>query len=155
MTLTGPGGIGKTALAITAVRDLLPDFEDGAWLIELASLSDPILAPSVVAGVLGLQLGGDLVTAEAMAQGIGDRHLLLLLDNCEHLIDATASLAEAVRRVCPRATVLATCREVMRIEGEAVYRVPALDVPALNVPALNVPVLMTTPHSRELGSLAM
>src|SRR5215813_12512406 len=88
VTLTGPGGIGKTALAMKAVRDLLPDFEDGAWLVELASLSDPDLAPSAVAGVLGLKLGGDRVTAESLAHGIGDSHLLLLLDNCEHLIDA-------------------------------------------------------------------
>ena len=130
VTLTGPGGIGKTALAMKAARDLLPDFEEGAWLVELASLSDPALAPSAVAGVLGLKLGGDRVTAESLAHGIGDRHLLLLLDNCEHLIDAVADLVETMMRLCPRATVLATSREIMRIEGESVYRVPALDVPA-------------------------
>jgi predicted ATPase/DNA-binding winged helix-turn-helix (wHTH) protein len=130
VTLTGPGGIGKTALAMKAVRDLLADFEDGAWLVELASLSDAALAPSAVAGVLELKLGGERITAEALAGGIGDRHLLLLLDNCEHLIDAVAALAEAVMRFCPRATVLATSREIMRIEGESVYRVPPLDVPA-------------------------
>ena len=94
VTLTGPGGIGKTALAMKAVRDMLGDFEDGAWLVELASDSDAALAPSAVAGVLGLKLGGDRVTAEALARGIGDRHLLLLLDNCEHLIDAVAALVE-------------------------------------------------------------
>jgi predicted ATPase/DNA-binding winged helix-turn-helix (wHTH) protein len=130
VTLTGPGGIGKTALALKTVRDLLPDFEDGAWLVELASLSDPALTPSAVAGVLGLKLGGDRVTAEALARGIGDRHLLLLLDNCEHLIDSVAVLTEAVMSLCPRVTVLATSREIMRIQGESVYRVPALDVPA-------------------------
>jgi predicted ATPase/DNA-binding winged helix-turn-helix (wHTH) protein len=130
VTLTGPGGIGKTALAMKAVRDMLPDFADGAWLVELASLSDPALAPAAVASVLGLNLGGDRVTAETLARGIGDRHLLLLLDNCEHLIDAIADLAEAVMGHCPRATVLATSREIMRVQGESVYRVPALDVPA-------------------------
>lgn len=138
VTLTGPGGIGKTALALKAVRDLLPDFEDGAWLVELASLSDPALAPSAVAGVLGLKLGSDQVTAEALAHAIGDRHLLLLLDNCEHLIDAVAALAEAVMSLCPRVTVLATSREIMRIQGESVYRVPALDVPAAGEEAPNV-----------------
>ena len=138
VTLTGPGGIGKTALAMKAVRDLLPDFEDGAWLVELASLSDPALAPSAVAGVLELKLGGERITAEALARGIGDRHLLLLLDNCEHLIDAVAALAEAVMRLCPRATVLATSREIMRIEGELVYRVPALEVPALGQEAPDI-----------------
>ena len=138
VTLTGPGGIGKTALAMKAVRDLLADFEDGAWLVELASLSDPALAPSAVAGVLELKLGSERITAEALAHGIGDRHLLLLLDNCEHLIDAVAALAEAVMRLCPRATVLATSREIMRIEGESVYRVPALEVPALGQEAPDI-----------------
>lgn len=138
VTLTGPGGIGKTALALKAVRDLLPDFEDGAWLVELASLSDAALAPSAVAGVLGLKLGSDQVTAETLAHAIGDRHLLLLLDNCEHLIDAVAALTEAVMSLCPRVTVLATSREIMRIQGESVYRVPALDVPAAGEEAPNI-----------------
>jgi hypothetical protein len=131
VTLTGAGGIGKTVLAMKAVHGLLADFEHGTWLVELASLSDAALAPSTVAGVLDLKLGGERITAEALARGIGDRHLLLVLDNCEHLIDAVAALVEAVMRLCPRATVLATSRDVMRIPGECVYRVPALDVPAL------------------------
>jgi predicted ATPase/DNA-binding winged helix-turn-helix (wHTH) protein len=129
VTLTGPGGIGKTALAIKAVRDLLADFEDGAWLVELASLSDAALVPSAVAGALGLKLGGERVTAESLAHGIGDKHLLLVLDNCEHLIEAVAALVDALMRLCPRAIVLATSREVMRIQGESAYRVPALEVP--------------------------
>ena len=130
VTLTGPGGIGKTALAMKAVSGLLADFEHGAWLVELASVSDAALAPSTVASVLALKLGGERITAESLARAIGDRHLLLLLDNCEHLIDAVAALVEAIMRLCPHATVLATSREIMRIQGEAVYRVPALDVPA-------------------------
>ena len=113
-----------------AARDLLADFEHGAWLVELASLSDAALAPSAVAGVLELKLGGERITAESLARGIGDRHLLLVLDNCEHLIDTVATLVEVVMRLCPRATVLATSREVMRIQDESVYRVPPLDVPA-------------------------
>jgi DNA-binding winged helix-turn-helix (wHTH) protein len=129
VTLTGPGGIGKTALAMKAVRDLLADFEDGAWLVELASLSDAALVSSAVAGALGLKLGGERVTAESLAPGIGHRHLLLVLDNCEHLIEAVAALVDALMRLCPRVTVLATSREVMRIQGESVYRVPALEVP--------------------------
>src|SRR5262249_22212501 len=129
VTLTGAGGIGKTSLAMKAVRGVLADFEHGAWLVELASVSDAALAASTVAGALGLTLGGEQVTAEALARAIGDRHLMLVLDNCEHLIDAVASLVETVARLCPRASVLATSREVMRIQGEAVYRVPTLDVP--------------------------
>jgi predicted ATPase/DNA-binding winged helix-turn-helix (wHTH) protein len=130
VTLTGPGGIGKTALAMKAVRGLLADFEHGAWLVELASLSDAALAPSALASALGLKLDGERVTPESLARAIGDGHLLLLLDNCEHLIDAVAGLVEEVTRLCSRATIVVTSREIMRIEGESVYRVPALDVPA-------------------------
>jgi predicted ATPase/DNA-binding winged helix-turn-helix (wHTH) protein len=138
VTLTGPGGIGKTTLATKVARDLLAEFELGAWLVELASLSDPTLAPSAVAGVLELKLGGERVTAESLGHGIGDRHLLLVIDNCEHLIDAVADMVETVMRLCPRITVLATSRDVMRIQGESVYRVPALDVPPLEHDATDV-----------------
>ena len=130
VTLTGPGGIGKTSLAIKAVRYLLPDFEDGGWLVELASLSDPGLVPSTVASTLGLKLTGE-ISAESVARAVGGRHLLLVLDNCEHVIDAVANLAETFTRLCPRTTIVATSREVLRIDGESVYRVPPLEVPAL------------------------
>jgi predicted ATPase/DNA-binding winged helix-turn-helix (wHTH) protein len=130
VTLTGPGGIGKTSLAIKAVRYLLPDFEDGGWLVELASLSDPGLVPSTVASTLGLKLTGE-ISADSVARAVGARHLVLVLDNCEHVIDAVASLAETFTRLCPRTTIVATSREVLRIDGESVYRVPPLEVPAL------------------------
>jgi predicted ATPase/DNA-binding winged helix-turn-helix (wHTH) protein len=130
VTLTGPGGIGKTALAIKAARDLLAEFGGGGWLVELASLTDPELVPSAVAHVLGLQQGGDEISAEEVARGVGGAHLLLVLDNCEHVIEAAARLAESLVRSCPRVTILATSRELLRITGEAVYRIPPLDVPA-------------------------
>ena len=130
VTLTGPGGIGKTSLAIKAVRYLLPDFEDGGWIVELASLSDPGLVPTTVASTLGLKLSGE-ISAESVARAVGGRHLLMVLDNCEHVIDAAANLAETVTRLCPRTAIVATSREVLRIDGESVYRVPSLDVPAL------------------------
>lgn len=136
VTLTGPGGIGKTVLAMKAASDLLADFQDGAWLVELASLSDTALAPSAVAGTLKLT-PGDRVTAESLARAIGDRHLLLVLDNCEHLIDAVAILVEILMRLCPHTTVLLTSREILRIQGETVFRVPALDVPAPGQQALD------------------
>jgi predicted ATPase/DNA-binding winged helix-turn-helix (wHTH) protein len=129
VTLVGPGGIGKTSLALDVGRRLLPDLNGDVWLVELASLSDPGMVASVAASVLGLRIGSGEVTASTVAQAIGGTRMLLVLDNCEHVIDAAASLAESVVRLCPRAIVLATSRESLRIDGEHVYRVPPLDVP--------------------------
>jgi predicted ATPase/DNA-binding winged helix-turn-helix (wHTH) protein/Tfp pilus assembly protein PilF len=130
VTLTGPGGIGKTSLAIVASRSLLANFDGGGWFVELASLSNPDLVPSTVASALGLKLSGE-VSAESVARAVGAKQLLLVLDNCEHVIDAAASLAERFVGLCPHIAVLVTSREVLRIDGEAVYRVPPLEVPAI------------------------
>jgi predicted ATPase/DNA-binding winged helix-turn-helix (wHTH) protein len=128
VTLTGPGGIGKTALALEVAR--APSSFDGErWLIELAALSDPGLVPSAVASVLGLRIAGSEISAEPVARAIGDRKLLLLLDNCEHVVAMAAAVAETILRLCPNATVLTTSREALRIEGEHVYRVLPLEVP--------------------------
>jgi len=129
VTLTGPGGIGKTALALEVARSVVGEFADGGWLVDLASLSDPDLVPSAVAGALRLRLGADIISPEAVARTIAEKKLLLVLDNCEHLIDAAATLAETLIRLCPRVTILATSREVFRIEGEYAYRVAPLEVP--------------------------
>src|ERR1700688_4115845 len=128
VTLTGPGGIGKTRLALEVARGLFPSFQGDVRLVELASLSDPALVPSAVAAGLGLKFGGE-ISAELVARAIGAQKLLLVLDNCEHVIDASARLAETIVRRCPRTTILATTREILKIEGEHVYRVPPLDVP--------------------------
>jgi predicted ATPase/DNA-binding winged helix-turn-helix (wHTH) protein len=133
VTLTGPGGIGKTALATEVARGTLVDFADGSWLIELAVLTDPGLVTSAVAAAVGLQLGGETISPEAIARAVGGRSLLLILDNCEHVIDATADLVEAIILHCPNVTVLATSREVLKIAGECVYRVPPLDIPSSDV----------------------
>ena len=129
VTLTGPGGIGKTVLALEVARNLLPTFQGDVLLVELGSLSDPDLVATAVTGVLGLKLGGGEISAEAVARAIGSKKLLLVLDNCEHVVDAAARLAEKIVRLCPCATVLATSREILRVEGECVYRVPPLEVP--------------------------
>jgi predicted ATPase/DNA-binding winged helix-turn-helix (wHTH) protein len=130
VTLTGPGGIGKTRLAFEVARGLFPSFQGDVRLVELVSLSDQGLVPSAVAGGLSLKLGGDEISAESVARAIGAERLLLVLDNCEHVIDAAARLAETIVRMCPRTTILATSREILKIEGEYVYRVPPLDVPS-------------------------
>jgi predicted ATPase/DNA-binding winged helix-turn-helix (wHTH) protein len=129
VTLTGPGGIGKTRLALEVARGLFASFQGDVRLVELASLSDPGLVPSAVTAVLGLKLGGDEISAESVARAIAAQKLLLVLDNCEHLIDAVATLAETVVRMCSRTTILSTSREILKIEGEYVYRVPPLNVP--------------------------
>ncbi len=130
VTLTGPGGIGKTTLALNVARGVLGEFTDGGWLVELASLSDPDLVPSAMASALCLKIGGETISAGSVARAVGEQHLMLVLDNCEHVIDAVANLTETLVRRCPRITILATSREVLRIDGEYVYRVPPLEVPA-------------------------
>jgi predicted ATPase len=129
VTLTGPGGIGKTMLALEVARSLFPTFQGDGCLVELASLSDPGLVPTAVAGALGLRLGGDEISPEAVGRAIGDRKLLLVIDNCEHVVDAAAEMVETLLRLCPGTTVLVTSRELLEIDGEHVYRVPPLDVP--------------------------
>src|SRR5437868_5241159 len=129
VTLTGAGGIGKTRLGLDAARRLLPKFADGVWVIELAPLSDPDLVPAAVATALGLDLTGGAVSPERVANALAAKQLLLVLDNCEHLVGAAASMAEAVLRANPAACVLATSREPLRAEGECLYRVPSLAAP--------------------------
>jgi predicted ATPase/DNA-binding winged helix-turn-helix (wHTH) protein len=129
VTLTGPGGIGKTALAINVARRLFPTFDGDGVVVELVSLSDPKLVPSAIASVLGLKMGGDEISPDSIARAIGGEKLLLVLDNCEHVVEAAARLAETLVRLCPQTSILATSREILRIEYERVYAVPPLDVP--------------------------
>ncbi|MGA0560858.1 winged helix-turn-helix domain-containing protein [Ancylobacter sp. VNQ12] len=129
VTLTGPGGIGKTALAIELARSLLARFDAGVWLVELASLADPGLLPVAVGEAIGLKADGRPISAESVARVIGHDRLLLVLDNCEHLVASAAQLADVIVRLAPNAVILATSRETLRINGEYVYRVPPLEVP--------------------------
>jgi predicted ATPase/DNA-binding winged helix-turn-helix (wHTH) protein len=130
VTLTGPGGIGKTSLALKVARGVVGEFADGGWLVELASLSDAALVPGALASALRLPTGPSSVTPEAVARYIGNKNLLLVLDNCEHLIVAVATLAETLLALCPHTTIMTTSREILRIQGEHVYRVLPLEVPA-------------------------
>jgi predicted ATPase/DNA-binding winged helix-turn-helix (wHTH) protein len=130
VTLTGAGGIGKTRLALATARRLLPNFADGVWVAELAPLADPALVPAAIAAVLGLAFPAGAVSAEHVANALSGKELLLVLDNCEHVIDAAAKMAEALLRANPAVHVIATSREPLKAEGEWINPVPPLAVPA-------------------------
>src|SRR5882672_10477843 len=125
VSLVGAGGIGKTRLGLEVAR-----FPDGVFLAELGPLSSPQLVPATVASALGLSHAADTVSHDSVAEAVGTRRLLLLIDNCEHVIEAAARMAEALLRASPGAFLLVTSREPLRVSGEHVYRVPPLEVPA-------------------------
>jgi predicted ATPase/DNA-binding winged helix-turn-helix (wHTH) protein len=129
VTLTGAGGIGKTRLSFEAARHLRPRFADGVWAVELAPLSDPELVPVAVATALGLELASGTASPQSVANALRSQQLMLVLDNCEHVVDAAARMAAALLRANPAARVIATSREPLRAEGERVYPVPPLAVP--------------------------
>lgn len=132
LTLTGVGGAGKTRLAIEVARRQVQAFEDGVWLVDLAPTTDPGGVPQALAETLGLELPEQGPPVPALVEQLASRRLLLVLDNCEHLIAACADLAAAMLRSCPGVTMLATSREALRIEGEVAWRVPSLALPDLH-----------------------
>jgi len=134
LTLTGSGGCGKTRLGLHLAADALEQFADGVWLIELAPLSDPGLAPQTIAKVLGLKEETGKPLAETVNDYLADKHSLLIFDNCEHLLDVCAKLTEAIVRRCADVKILATSREALGIDGEQAYRVPSLSLPDPNEP---------------------
>ena len=136
VTLTGAGGIGKTRLGLEVARQLLPQFVDGVWIAELASLSNPQLVSVTVAAAFGLKLVSAVVSPERIAAALGSKQIMLVLDNCEHVIDAAAGMVEVLLRANPAARVIATSREPLRAESEHLYRVPPLAVPAKDTQAL-------------------
>ena len=129
LTLTGMGGSGKTRLGLEVARDLTGVYPDGVWLVELASLSEPALVPQAVAGAVGVPEQPGQQPVEALVEALREKQLLLVLDNCEHLIGACARLVDAVLDACPRVRILATSREALGVEGEARWPVSPLSVP--------------------------
>src|SRR5215217_2660055 len=129
LTLCGPGGCGKTRLALAVAQDLAEGFEDGVWWVELASISDPELVALTVASALGVREAPDLSLTEVLVEYLRSRKTLLVLDNCEHLVETCADLANTLLRTCPDIEILATSREPLRISGESNLVVPSLSVP--------------------------
>jgi predicted ATPase/DNA-binding CsgD family transcriptional regulator len=129
LTLTGPGGSGKTRLALAVADEVVEDFDGGAWVVELASLSDPDLVPQAVAEALSMREQPNRPLSATLADSLGARRLLLLLDNCEHLVEGCAALADALLRACPNLRILATSREPLGVAGETVWLVPPLTLP--------------------------
>jgi predicted ATPase/DNA-binding XRE family transcriptional regulator len=131
LTLTGAGGIGKTRLALEATKRLAGDFPDGTGVVELAALINPESVPLAVARVLGVSERPGDPLQDVLVSALGQQHVLLVLDNCEHLLQAAADLAEVLLRACLGLRILATSREPLRAEGETVWRVPSLSLPSL------------------------
>jgi non-specific serine/threonine protein kinase len=129
LTVTGAGGSGKTRLALQVATDLLEEFAHGVWWVELAALSDPLLVPQVVASVVGSPESAGRTVTEALADALRPKQLLLVLDNCEHLLAACVPLIETLLRTCPRVRVLVTSREALTIAGESTWLVLPLRVP--------------------------
>jgi len=130
VTLTGTGGAGKTRLALQVAAGLADGAGDGVWFADLAPLTDPDLVAVTVADVLGVRQEPGCPVLDTVVEAVGGRSLLVLLDNCEHVIGACAKLADVLLRDCPNVALLATSREPLGIGGERVHRVPSLGVPA-------------------------
>ncbi|HEV2517320.1 MAG TPA: BTAD domain-containing putative transcriptional regulator [Devosia sp.] len=129
VTLTGPGGAGKTRMAVETGFRLAGGYADGVWLVELASIADPNLIGEALCGALGVPVAGDRPAVASAIAHLNQREVLLILDNCEHLVAASAKLVEMLLGACPDVSILVTSRESLSVSGESLYRVPGLDYP--------------------------
>ena len=142
LTLTGAGGSGKTRLALEAAKTVRPEYVDGVWFVDLAAVGESLLVADAVAEVLGLDSGAASSRVQALVDQLRRRSLLLVLDNCEHLLAACAQLVVALLDGSPGVKVLATSREPLHADGEYTYRVPSLPLPSpLRTDALDLAVL--------------
>jgi predicted ATPase/class 3 adenylate cyclase len=132
VTLTGPGGTGKTRLSIQIANELLDQYPDGVWLVELASILDPLLVPRTTAISIGLRDEPQRPVIDMLCDYLREKKMLILLDNCEHLVEACAHLADRVLHTAPQVRILASSREALGFAGEVTYRVPSLGLPDVN-----------------------
>jgi class 3 adenylate cyclase len=132
LTLVGAGGIGKTRLSLQVAADLMDEFPDGVWQVELAAIADARLVPQAVASVLGVKEEPGRPVVEALVKVFKDRRFLVILDNCEHLVQACAELVNVLLQSGPHVKLMASSREPLRVAGEATYVVPALAFPGLS-----------------------
>jgi predicted ATPase/DNA-binding CsgD family transcriptional regulator len=129
VTLTGAGGVGKTRLALAVATQMLEESKDGVWLVELAPLGDPEIIPAAMASIFGVRSDQNRSLRTALLDFLREKEMLLIMDNCEHLIETCAELAENILRVCPKVRLLASSREALGIEGEVPFFVPSLSFP--------------------------
>jgi non-specific serine/threonine protein kinase len=129
VTLTGAGGCGKTRLALQVAQDLTGLYADGMWFVALAALTDPALVPQTVAKTLGMSEQSKRTPTETLVAYLHNKHVLLLLDNCEHLLAACAQLVDELLQTCPQLRILATSREALNLAGEVAWPVPSLSLP--------------------------
>jgi predicted ATPase/class 3 adenylate cyclase len=129
LTFTGPGGTGKTRLSIQVAAEQFSEFKDGAWLIELAPLANPTYIVSAIASTFNLRELQGIPLIDTVTDYLRGKKLLLILDNCEHLVEACAQLSDQLLHACPNLKIIASSREALEINGETVYRVPSLSLP--------------------------
>ena len=129
LTLMGTGGCGKTRLAVEVARDLSGAYPDGVWLVELADLSEAELVPQAVATILGVREQPDRPLSATLVEALRQRNMLVVMDNCEHLVDASARLVETLLGTCPGLRIMATSREALGVAGEVRWVVPPLSIP--------------------------
>lgn len=134
VTLSGPGGIGKTSLALRAAAEIIDEFADGVWLVKLAALTDDVQIPGAIAGLFGIEAAPAQDPTNLLVRELAGKKTLLILDNCEHLVDGVAKLTDTLLRSTREMRVLATSREPLRIDGETLYRLPSLDLPDEDAP---------------------
>jgi predicted ATPase len=130
VTLVGSGGVGKTRISLQVGADRIERCEDGVWFVELASLTDPALLPSAIASAMSLRPPSEADRVTALVRLLRSRRILLILDNCEHVLRDVATIASAIARGCPHVTILATSRQPLGISAEVTYRIPSLLVPS-------------------------